>query len=166
MNNHSTASVASDGYPHHEDEDAVHQEDEHQVTQIHQIAPRQTLSRTVGEFLSRRTRSRSGSVLSSKDGVSTNMMIGVSVVENTVDRPLEADEDQHQRPESRVFISTDSGPPLKRKSSKMNLLRGSGLVEKAKGFGHKIRARSRSTLLSPYETPPLQHTRSTSSAGA
>ncbi|KAF5384481.1 hypothetical protein D9757_006453 [Collybiopsis confluens] len=71
--NHSRDSLGS----HTSDNENGHAEDDNHVTQIHRIAARQTLSRTVGSLLPRRlSRARSRPVIEDVDGT---MVIGVSV---------------------------------------------------------------------------------------
>lgn len=166
LQNRSNESVASDGFTPLESSDAAHEEDEHQVTQIHQIAPRQTLPRSIGDFLSRKSRSRSGSVLSTKDGAIGNMVIGVSVVEATANQTPVAEEQEQeqelQRPESRMVVTP--GPShLKQRPSRMSILGTSTLLSKARGLGEKLRHKSRPNLRTGDEQRPKQHTNSMSS---
>jgi hypothetical protein len=118
-------------------------EDEHHITHIHQIVPKPSLTRTVGSILSKKSRSRSGSVLSTTGDL--GMVIGVSVLEATVEsRESEQADRENSGGGHGVAVvvagagsvteetedegrrsSTDSGAErrrVKRKSSRMSVL--------------------------------------------
>lgn len=117
VQNSSTHSLASEL----SDEEA-HAEDAHGVTQIHQIAGRQTISKAVGGLIPRRlSRSQSANVMSSRDA---SMVIGISVQEATV----EAAEDD------------TSNQAMVHASGSLNR---QGWLTKAKSFTKKFRRKSK-----------------------
>ncbi|KAF8216801.1 hypothetical protein K438DRAFT_1953698 [Mycena galopus ATCC 62051] len=89
LKNGSQTSFASGGSA--ADDAEAHHEDDHHVTHMHTIAPKQSLSRAVGGFLPRRL-SRARSVLHNGGGGSgTDMVIGVSVAAATVELAEDAE---------------------------------------------------------------------------
>ncbi|KAJ6519107.1 hypothetical protein C8R45DRAFT_1065900 [Mycena sanguinolenta] len=86
LKNGSQSSFASGGSA--ADDADAHREDDHHVTHIHAIAPKQSISRAMGGFLPRRL-SRARSVLPGSVGGATasDVVIGVSVAAATVELP-------------------------------------------------------------------------------
>ncbi|KAI0314633.1 hypothetical protein OF83DRAFT_1285434 [Amylostereum chailletii] len=139
-------------------------ESEH-VTQVHRIAARQSISRSVGGILQRTlSRSRSKNSLTSV-GID-NVIIGVVVEENAT---VEHREDEHDvpRPESRAMVYAHESEPaqqqqqqrhLRTQASRMTIAGGIAPLEKEKekekkglmgfaaGLGRKLRARSQTVV--------------------
>ncbi|KAJ7698886.1 hypothetical protein B0H17DRAFT_1177161 [Mycena rosella] len=85
-NNNSQTSFASDG----SGTDAAHDQEDHHVTHMHTIAPRQSISRAVGGFFPRRlSRARSSVLPTGGDGA--GLVIDVSVAAATVELPDNAE---------------------------------------------------------------------------
>jgi len=87
LKNGSQTSFASGGSA--ADDADAHHEDDHHVTHMHTIAPKQSLSRAVGGFLPRRL-SRARSTVLPGNG-NDNVVIGVSVAAATVELPEDAE---------------------------------------------------------------------------
>lgn len=136
LQNVSVSSFAS-GDPELVD-DSAHAEDDNHVTQVHQIAARQSISQTMGVFLPRRlSRARSANVLKSGD---STVLIGVSVQEATVETPSEDGVTISRR------ASVHAPGSLRNQSSRLTMADSipysSGWVNKAKDFTMKLRRRS------------------------
>ncbi|KAJ7590605.1 hypothetical protein C8J56DRAFT_1046860 [Mycena floridula] len=130
--NHSLASRVS---AHSGDEG--HEEDAHHVTQIQQIAGRQSISKAVGGLLPRRlSRSQSANVISSGDG---NMRIGISIQQATV---------ENQHPAVASVQATAASP--RSRASQQDLATSfsskANWMAKAKGFTQKFRRKSKPVL--------------------
>ncbi|TFK45099.1 hypothetical protein BDQ12DRAFT_718206 [Crucibulum laeve] len=120
--------------------DNAHTEDDHHVTQMEQIAGRQSISKKVGSMLPRRlSRARSANVIAAGDA---NMVIGVSVQEATVETPEDEDEDE------RSGASVHAPGGLRYQASRMSMpgsvppSKGSW-VTRAKGFTQKFRRKGK-----------------------
>ncbi|GLB37342.1 hypothetical protein LshimejAT787_0403930 [Lyophyllum shimeji] len=129
----STESFASGASEHLNDEGA-HVEDNH-VTQIHQIAGRQSISKTVGKMLSRRlSRARSANIHVGEG----NVIIGVAVEEATVESAEDAEA-------NRVVVHAPRA--LRNQPSRLTMAGSSparnSWVAKAKGFTQKFRRKSK-----------------------
>ncbi|KAF9460722.1 hypothetical protein BDZ94DRAFT_880937 [Collybia nuda] len=134
LKNESTSSFASGGSAYF-DENGHIEEDSH-VTQMRQIAGRQSISKAVGGFLPRRlSRARSANVIATGDG---NMVIGVSVEEATV-------ESEEGVETSRASVHAPGG--LRNQASRLSMAGSSparsSWVAKAKGFTQKFRRKSK-----------------------
>lgn len=119
-------------------DDSAHTEDDNHVTQVHQIAARQSISKTMGVFLPRRlSRARSANVLKSGD---STLVIDVSVQEATVETPSEEGVTISRR------ASVHAPGSLRNQSSRLTMADSTpasrGWVTKAKEFTMKIRRRS------------------------
>ncbi|KAF8891873.1 hypothetical protein BD779DRAFT_153865 [Infundibulicybe gibba] len=138
MTNDSNTSFASGASAHTDDLEA-HTEDNH-ITQMHKIAGRQSISKTVGGLLPRRlSRARSAHVIANGDA---NVVIGVSV-----EAKVEATE---HAGDSRAQVHAPGN--LRSQPSKLSMhgpnSAPSGWMLKAKGFTQKFRRKSRPTLRS------------------
>lgn len=104
------------------DDDGGRSADSEHVTQVHRIAGRQSLPRSVGEILQRTlTGSRSKNELSS-NGVNTNVVIGVVVEEDHVEEPQRPE--MPPRPESRAMVYAQAParqPRLRSQPSRMTI---------------------------------------------
>ncbi|KAH9965389.1 hypothetical protein BC827DRAFT_1153678 [Russula dissimulans] len=102
------------------DDDGGRSADSQHVTQVHRIAGRQSLPRSVGEMLQRTlTRSRSKNELSS-NGTNTNVVIGVVVEEE--DHVEEAHRPETPpRPASRVMVHAQAPATLRSQPSRMTI---------------------------------------------
>ncbi|TRM69046.1 hypothetical protein BD626DRAFT_472726 [Schizophyllum amplum] len=111
--------------------------DEHHVTQMQQIMPRQnTISRAVGGIIPRRlSRARSERVMGPQD---TNLVIGVSVSEATVEATAEEEADM----DSRIVVQRTLRSQPSRLSMAETTPASSGWVNKAKNFTSKFRRKS------------------------
>jgi len=118
------------------DDEGAHLEDVH-VTQMHQIAGRQSISKTVGSLLPRRlSRARSANILAGEG----NVVIGVSVEEATVES-AEGAEASH---------AVVHAPGALRKQPSRLTMAGSSparnsWVAKARGFTQKFRRKGKVT---------------------
>jgi len=131
--NESTKSFAS-GASAHVDDEGAHLEDNH-VTQMHQIAGRQSISKTIGSLLPRRlSRTRSANILVGE----ANVMIGVSVEEAT--------EESAEGAEASQTVIHAPGA-LRNQPSRLTMAGSSparnNWVAKAKGFTQKFRRKSK-----------------------
>ncbi|KAH7921443.1 hypothetical protein BV22DRAFT_1038658 [Leucogyrophana mollusca] len=121
------------------EDDTYHLEDDHHVTQVERIAGRQTLPKTMGAILPRRlSRTQSQNVLSSAN---TNVVIGVSVEEATVDA-------SHPRHEgSRAMAYATKSTALRTRASTLSVPNaqpsGNSLMARAKGIAQKMRRKSK-----------------------
>lgn len=114
-------------------------EDDHHVTQMQTIAGRQTLTKRLSRRLSR-ARSRS-SVLPTGD---TNLVIGVSVVEATVETP--STDNTPATPTTSAVVSSGS---LQRKSSQISIggsREPGNWISKARDLTQKFRRKSKHDL--------------------
>ncbi|KAF9075614.1 hypothetical protein BDP27DRAFT_1041751 [Rhodocollybia butyracea] len=103
---------------HASDNEGLHAEDDNHVTQVHRIAARQTLTRTMGSFLPRRlSRARSRPVIEDMDGT---LVIGVSVQAATVE---ESNDAESRLPTAIVIAGGNDSlsPALNPKASKSSL---------------------------------------------
>jgi len=135
---------------HASDNEGLHAEDDNHVTQVHRIAARQTLTRTVGSFLPRRlSRARSRPVIEDNDGT---LVIGVSVRAATVEESPSTDPGS-RLPTAMVTTGSDNSlaATLSPKASKSSLRSISSnnhfasnvnWVAKAKDFTRKLRRKS------------------------
>lgn len=133
--NDSTNSFASGASAHYGDE-AAHVEEDSHVTQMHQIAGRQSISKAVGGLLPRRlSRARSANVLSTSEA---NMVIGVSVEEATVESAEGAETS---------FTSVHAPGALRHQPSRLTMAGSSPArnkwVSKAKVFTQKFRRKDK-----------------------
>ncbi|KAJ7087708.1 hypothetical protein C8R43DRAFT_964998 [Mycena crocata] len=134
--NGSQTSFASGGSDAHDEED-------HHVTHMHTIAPRQSISRAVGGFFPRRlSRARSSVLPTSGDG--NSMVIGVSVAAATVELPENAE-----------LAATVVHAPgaLRNQTSKSSMATTPGpkstWAVRAKKFTKKFRRKSKTELTDP-----------------
>ncbi|KAJ3829625.1 hypothetical protein EV361DRAFT_248834 [Lentinula raphanica] len=140
----------------HTDNDESHAEDDDQVTQVHRIAARQTLSRTVGSFLPRRlSRARSRPVIEDSDGT---LVIGVSVQAATATVEEASGDINSHLPSTTVSVGASLTPKLQSKESKSSLRSTSSnnnwrssnnWMAKAKDFTKKLRRKSGQPLTQP-----------------
>ncbi|KAF9268508.1 hypothetical protein L218DRAFT_513700 [Marasmius fiardii PR-910] len=137
----STDTLSSD-HPSDEDNEHAHAEDDDHVTQVHRIAPRQSI---VSSIVPRRlSRARSRPIISEGD-TSSNMVIGVSVQAATVEVPP-----NEEQPSAGAVVHTRG--PLKNQSSKSTLnsgggsSNGRGWIARAKSFTNKLGRRSKPHL--------------------
>lgn len=134
---------------HASDNENVHAEDDDHVTQVHRIAARQTLTRTVGALLPRRlSRARSRPVI--EDG---SLVIGVSVQEATATTVVESSAAESQN-HPLVTVTAGGGDPLipslnsklsrssLRSISSSNWVSNKNWVTKAKDFTKRLRRKS------------------------
>ncbi|KAF7356378.1 hypothetical protein MVEN_00970200 [Mycena venus] len=142
LKNGSQTSFASGGSA--ADDADAHHEDDHHVTHMHTIAPKQSLSRAMGGFLPRRlSRARStGGILPGAD----NMVIGVSVAAATVELP-EGGEGEGAAPGAVVHAPG----ALHHQTSKgsiggASLSNKMGWAARAKNFTKKFRRKSKMPL--------------------
>lgn len=113
-------------------------EDEHHITQIHEIVPKQTLSRAVGGMLSgKKSRSRSGSVLST-----TSVVIGVTVLEATVESHQESEGTDEENVNRVEVVVSSTGPELKTRRSRLSLFQNTRLLAQARSLRDKFRPSS------------------------
>ncbi|KAJ3784318.1 hypothetical protein GGU11DRAFT_336711 [Lentinula aff. detonsa] len=136
------------------DNEGSHAEDDNHVTQVHRIAARQTLSRTVGSFLPRRlSRARSRPVIEDSDGT---LVIGVSVKAATA--TVEESSAESHLPSATVTVGASLAPKLQSKESKSSLrstssnskwVSNNNWVAKAKDFTKKLRRKSGQPLTQP-----------------
>ncbi|KAF5355451.1 hypothetical protein D9758_006291 [Tetrapyrgos nigripes] len=150
----STLAAQSTFYKHHgengsydsvnsveEEDERAHAEDAHQVTQVHRIAPRQSISRTVGSLIPRRL-SRASRQVIAETNAAGDVVIGVSVEAATVEAEGGAGE---------AVQATVHAPGLRPKASKASLVSlgsgsGGGWLHKAKSFTGKFRRKSKPVL--------------------
>ncbi|KAL1678279.1 hypothetical protein EV122DRAFT_212470 [Schizophyllum commune] len=124
--------------------------DEHHITQMQQIVPRQnTISRAVGGMLPRRlSRARSERVIGNQQ--ETNLVIGVSVSEATV----EATAEEEGAMETRIVVQR----PLRNQPSRLSMAESTpastGWVSKAKNFTSKFKRKSTAGIPSPEPSSP------------
>ncbi|KAI0261296.1 hypothetical protein BC834DRAFT_486100 [Gloeopeniophorella convolvens] len=154
--NHSADSLSSDSSL--EDDAALRAESNH-VTQVHRIAGRQSLSRSVGGMLQRTlSRSRSKASLSS-NGVDTNVVIGVVVEEDHVEEPSGSRE-VAPRPESRATAYAHAPRALKSQPSRMTIP-GAGTKDPSGSWRSKaadlFRRNSRPRSNTLWAVTPAQH---------
>ncbi|KAJ7210559.1 hypothetical protein GGX14DRAFT_626139 [Mycena pura] len=135
--NNSEESLASRGSA----EDGYHQEDHH-VTHVHTIAPRQSISRAAGRLIPRRLSRAQSSVLQNPGGVGGNVVIAVAAA--TVELPENAE----------VAPTVVHAPgALRNQPSKGSMLsEKSSWVTKVREFTKKFRRKSRTPLVEP--APP------------
>jgi len=101
------------------DDDGGRSADSQHVTQVHRIAGRQSLPRSVGEMLQRTlTRSRSKNELSS-NGTNTNVIIGVVVEKDHVEEAHRPE--TPPRPASRAMVYAQAPAPLRSQPSRMTI---------------------------------------------
>jgi len=131
--NSSQTSFASGGSE--ADDGDAHHEDDHHVTHMHTIAPKQSISRAVGGFLPRRLSRARSTVLPSSD-----VVIGVSVAAATVELPENAE----------VAATVVHAPGALRnqpsKSSMNASFNKTTWAERAKKFTKKFRRKSKNPL--------------------
>ncbi|KAK7030645.1 hypothetical protein R3P38DRAFT_3188350 [Favolaschia claudopus] len=136
--NGSQTSFASGGSA---DDDA---EDDHHVTHMHTIAPKQSLSRAMGGFLPRRlSRARSAAVVIPSNGGGENVVIGVSVAAATVELG----------PDAEVAGASVHAPGALHHQTSKGSMGGASLTNKsgwatraAKNFTKKFRRKSKMPL--------------------
>lgn len=144
---------------HLSEDDAQHVVDDEHVTQVHRIAPRQSISRAIGNVLPRRlSRARSRPVLREGD-MAGNMVIGISVQAATVEASgNEVDEPPLTSSVYATFAEADRS--LQTKPSQSSLRSNvspnssgsganSGWVARAKSFTNKLRRKSKQHLTDP-----------------
>ncbi|THV06182.1 hypothetical protein K435DRAFT_23489 [Dendrothele bispora CBS 962.96] len=112
--------------------DEAHTEDAHHVTQVHRIAPRQSISRAMGGLIPRRLSRASRQVITEASG---DMVIGVSVEAATVEAAPGV-EDQVQ---ATVHAPGRTLRPKASRSSLASLGSSGGWLHRAKGFTDKFR---------------------------
>ncbi|KAI0030321.1 hypothetical protein K488DRAFT_87892 [Vararia minispora EC-137] len=125
-----------------------HLESDH-VTQVHRIAARQSIGRSVGGIL-QRTLSRSRSKPQLVAGADVDVVIGVVVEEAaTVEHAPEEDD---LRPESRAMAYADSGRQLRNQASRFTIAAAAppperkGIMGRAKELSRRIRGRAQTVV--------------------
>jgi hypothetical protein len=132
--NGSQTSFASGGSA--ADDADAHHEDDHHVTHMHTIAPKQSISRAMGGFLPRRLSRARSTVMPTSDVA----VIGVSVAAATVELPENAE----------VAATVVHAPgALRNRASKASIspsLEKTTWAERAKQFTKKFRRKSKMPL--------------------
>ncbi|KAJ7656331.1 hypothetical protein DFH06DRAFT_1298215 [Mycena polygramma] len=140
--NGSQTSFASGGSA--ADDAEAHHEDDHHVTHMHTIAPKQSISRAVGGFFPRRLSRARSTVLPSND-----VVIGVSVAAATVELPENAE----------VAATVVHAPGALHHQASKGSLTGSlnsrnTWAERAKKFTKKFRRKSKNPLAADANAAP------------
>ncbi|KAJ7066384.1 hypothetical protein C8F01DRAFT_1248407 [Mycena amicta] len=134
--NHSQESFVSGGST----AEHQHEEDDHHVTHIHTIAPRQSISRAAGRLIPRRLSRARSAVMQSSANTAENVVISVAAA--TVELPENAE-----------LAATMVHAPLRNQPSKSSMgsaslvAKGGSWVTKAKNFTKKFRRKSRAPLV-------------------
>jgi hypothetical protein len=128
-------------------DDAARSAESEHVTQVHRIAGRQSLPRSVGGILQRTlTLSRSRTGLSS-GGVDTNVVIGVVVEEDHVEEPEPEPREAPSRQAGRAMAYVQAPSTLRPQSSRMAIPGAGGNWKSRAGELFKRKAQLRGSTL-------------------